>query len=341
MKICWFGIYNPDFGRNKIYINALKKAGHTIVECRDDSRGFIKFFRLWQKHRLVKDVYDALVVGYPGHLVVPLAKLISTKLVTADLLGSIYDAEINSHHPSFWKKIKARAVDFLAIKFADRILLESEAQKKYFEKRFGRSYKYRVLSTGVDEIFINTNKKGKKFLVLFRGKLTPESGIIHILQAAKILREQPDIGFRIIGFGYFLEKVEQFIKEQNLFNVELISRYLPDGELVEKMSECNLMLGQFESNPRVSRTIPHKVFEAFAMEIPYLTGSGAAIKEIVKDNINAFIVPLADSTALAKKVEYLFLHQELLGRIARQARIMFDEKFAADPIARDLIRAML
>ena len=81
MKICYFGIYNSGFGRNKIYIEALKKAGHTVIECRDDSKGLIKYFRLWQKHRTIKNDYDFVIVGYPGHMVVPWAKLLSKKKV--------------------------------------------------------------------------------------------------------------------------------------------------------------------------------------------------------------------------------------------------------------------
>ena len=199
MTICWFVIYNPNFGRNKIYINALKKAGHVIIECQDNSRGVIKYWRLWQKHRAIRNNYDVMVVGYPGHLVVPFAKLIAKKKVMADLLGSLYDAEINSHYPSLWNKLKARLADFMAVKFADKIFLESKAQKQFFEEKFGRSDKYEVIYTGADEKFsqnfIKSDRDGK-FTVLFRGKLTPESGINHILKAVEILRDNDNISFR-------------------------------------------------------------------------------------------------------------------------------------------------
>ncbi len=353
MTICWFGIYNPDFGRNRIYIQALKKAGHIVIECQDNSRGLIKYFYLWKKHRKIKNDYDAMVVGYPGHIVVLFAKLISKKLVIADALGSLYDAEVHSHFASFFKKTKSWLADWLAVKFADKILLESEAQKKFFEGKFGKGGKYEVVYTGADEIFNDTNIRmmrmkrmeanegNRKFLVLFRGKLTPESGVMYILKAAEILENNKNISFRIIGAGYLLEKVERFINEHNLSNVELISRYLSNDELMEKMGESDLMLGQFENNPRLDRTIPHKTFEAFALGVPYLTGKALAIREIAEDGINAFFVPLANPIAIANKIESLVKQPELIERVATQARKIFEEKFALTPLVERLVKIML
>ena len=344
MTICWFGIYNPDFGRNKIYIEALRKAGHEIVECHDDSQGFIKYWRLWKKHRGIENDYDVIVVGYPGHIVVPLAKLISKKKIIADLLGSLYDAEANSYYPNFWMKLKARFVDFMAVRFADAIFLESEAQKKFFEKRFGESDKYKVMYTGADkkfsQNFIKSDRKGK-FMVLFRGKLTPESGINHILRAAEMLRGNDNINFRIIGSGYFLDQTENFLRQHNLPNFELTSRYLPDDELITIMKEADLMLGQFEDNPRLDRAIPHKTFEALAMGIPYLTGEVAAIKEVVEDNVTAFFIPLADPVALAEKIRYLSTRPKLLEQVAARAGKIFEEKFALTPLVGKLLKIML
>ena len=345
MKICYFGIYNSGFGRNKIYIEALKKAGHTVIECRDDSKGLIKYFRLWQKHRTIKNDYDFVIVGYPGHMVVPWAKLLSKKKVIADALGSLYDAEVNSHSPSIFRKIKSRLADWLMVKFGDKILLESFAQKKYFEEKFGKSSKYEVVYTGVDDKFEAYQPKTKnntgKFLVVFRGKLTPESGIMYILKAAEILKTNTNISFKIIGSGYLLQEAKKFIKESNLSNVELLERYLSIDELIQNMADADLLLGQFEDNPRLNRTIPHKAFEAMALGIPYLTADAPAVKEIVKGGENAFLVPLARVEALANRVELLSHEPKLLQEVAEKARKSFDEICSSTTLAEKITRIML
>ncbi|NQV88252.1 MAG: glycosyltransferase [Parcubacteria group bacterium] len=346
MTICWFGIYNPDFGRNKIYIKALKKAGHKIIECRDSSAGLVKYWRLWRKHNAIKNSYDVLIVGYPGHIVVPLAKFLSKKLICVDALGSLYDAEVNSHRPSFSRKIKSKIADFLMVKYADKIFLESEEQKKFFEEKYGKSEKYEVLYTGADEdLFISIpfgeSDRQNIFTVLFRGKLTPESGVMYILEAINILKNNNSIYFKIIGAGYFQEKVRKFIEEKELKNVDFITKFLQDDDLRREISDADLALGQFENNPRLDRTIPHKAFEAFAMGIPYLTLSAPAIKEIAKNDDTAFFIFSSIGQELAEKIESLSKNPIILDKVSRNALVMFKNEFSFTHISDRIQKAVM
>lgn len=338
MKVLYFGIYDPSFGRNRIYMKGLRENGVEVIECRDDSKGLLKYWRLWKKHRVVGP-YDVLVVGYPGHLVVPFAKIISRKLVVADLLGSLADAEMNSRNPDVLRRVKSVIVDWLAVQCADIILLESEAQKIFFENRFGVSIKYHVLYTGADDSVFHCDSSVARdsFVVLFRGRLTPESGITHILEAARLLKDEENIQFRIIGFGQLLREAQNIIARDSLSNIELITELLPEEELRGKMCEASLSLGQFEDNPRLARTIPHKAFESFAMGISYLSGDAPAVREIVDDGETGFLVPLIDPTALAEKIQVLFSDSETSVRVGTAARVVFEARFSPEVLARELL----
>ena len=96
MIICYFGIYNPNESRNKIYIDGLRQNGVKILECRDIHRGPLKYIFLFFKHWKIRDKYDLMIVGYPGHVVVPFARLISRKRVVLDALCSLYEGVIIS-----------------------------------------------------------------------------------------------------------------------------------------------------------------------------------------------------------------------------------------------------
>ncbi len=347
MTILWFGLYDPQFGRNKIYREALETAGHTIIECQDTSGGISKYIRLWKKHTALKGKYDVLVVGYPGHIVTPLAQWISDKKVVVDALGSLYDAEINSHRAGILRRIKNRIADRLMVRYADVILLESEAQKSYFEVHFGASEKYRVVYTGAWKEFENQSvrlKHAKKdpgtFTVLFRGKLTPECGIMYMVEAASLLKDSPHIRFVIAGSGYLKDKVEAYIRDQQLNNVELVTRYLSTEELVGLYS-ADVALGQFENNPRLNRTIPHKAFEAFATKTPFISGDAPAIREIVTDDETAFLVPLADASAIARRIKDISARPELLRHVSESSQRLYQEKFSQVLIARKLASIML
>ncbi len=345
MTICWFGIYDPNFGRNKIFREALEQAGHKILDCRGTSAGLAKYWRLYREHKKIKNSYDVLVVGYPGHIVTPLAKIISTKRVVVDALGSLYDAEISSHYPSWWRRVKNWLADWLMVIFADRIMLESEAQKKYFVNKFRLSNKYFVVYTGASQIFSQSNlaKKmaGSKFVILFRGKLTPESGIEYVLEAAKLLKNNPNINFKIIGSGYLLKKVKYLLGEYKLNNVTLNNSYLSDQELVGEYEGAGLALGQFGNNPRLNRTIPHKAFEALATGTAYLTGDTPASREILRNGETAFFVPLADAGVLAKKIEILSSDREATKMVGQSGRALFEQKFGPVSLVERLKQVML
>ena len=157
MKLCYFGIYDPEFGRNKVYMHGLRQNGVEIIECRDASTGPIKFWRLWRKHRDIirRGGYDAIVVGYPGHLVVPFAKFLAGKKpVVFDALCTLYEGEVISrgkYKSNPFMKWWINFVDSVAARRADVVLVETNAQKAYFIKRFSipAGKVYRVF-TGVD-----------------------------------------------------------------------------------------------------------------------------------------------------------------------------------------------
>ncbi|OHA94174.1 MAG: hypothetical protein A3E02_00820 [Candidatus Zambryskibacteria bacterium RIFCSPHIGHO2_12_FULL_38_34] len=342
MKICYFGIYDPDLGRNKIYIKGLKENGVEIIECRDTSWGPLKFIKLFIKHWKVRNSYDYLIVGYPGHILVWLARLISKKPIVFDALCTMYEGVIISRHQFGMLRIKSlyiKFIDWFAVKCADIILVESESQKKYFEKRFGKSPKYKVIYIGADnDIFYKDDNiiKKDKFTVIFRGKFLPEAGVKYIIKVAKIL-ENKEVNFLVMGNGFLEKEVKLLINEMRPDNLTLISEYLSFKEMREKMLSSHVSLGQFEDHERLQRTIPHKCFETMAMGLPYVTARTPAISEILKDSISSLFVNAADPKDLAEKILILKNDPGLMGRIAENGYKLYKERFTPKKLAKDII----
>src|ERR1700733_1250352 len=268
MKICYFGIYDPEFSRNKIYMEGLHQNGAEILECNDRTNGFLKFWRLYKKHQKIKNQYDVMIVGYPSQVVVPLAKLISHKKIVLDALCSLYEGKVISRRGGTLKAWKTWLVDFFAYYFADVILVESNAQIDFFVKTFfvRREKLVRVFTGASDEVFFPDSSIPKQlaFTVVFRGQFLPEAGVDTILKSARILQEknqQEDIQFLFMGKDFGDKKLNQKVSEMNLKNVEIISGFLSFKEIREKMLSCYISLGQFAKHDRLQRTIPHKAFE--------------------------------------------------------------------------------
>ena len=84
-------------------------------------------------------------------------------------------------------------------------------------------------------------------------------------------------------------------------NIELVSERLPEYELRERMLGAHISLGQLANHPRLSRTLPAKLFESLALGLPYLTGRNAGILELLKENETCIATEPGNPDDLAKK----------------------------------------
>lgn len=342
-RICWFGTYNSSWGRSKIYIQGLRQLGVEILECQSLAPGLQKYVELFRKHKNLSGKYDALVVGYPSHSVVWFAKLLSSKIVVFDALCTMYEGVVLSRqNRGFWglKAWYIKFIDWLAVKCADIVLVESEAQRKYFVEQFGQSPKYKVVYTGADDsvFFVEPEiKKREKFTALFRGKLLPEAGMKHIIKSAKILEEK-GVNFLIIGNGWQEEFVKVQVESCKLGNLELITENLSNEDLRKMMLACHISLGQFEKHERLSRTIPHKCFESLALGLPYITARTEPVAEILKEAEEVVFANPADPQDLADKILYLKNNPDLLSKLSENGRKIFQEKFTPKVLADQILK---
>lgn len=340
MKICYFGIYNPEFSRNKIYMDGLRQNGAEIVECRDTTPGPVKFLRLWQKHQKIEHDYDAMIVGYPSHIAVPLAKFISGKTVAFDALCSLYEGEVISRGSGSIKAWKTWCIDFLACHFADLIFVETNAQIEFFAKTFFVSPKKikRVFTGASDELFFpepNVSKR-ETFTAVFRGQFLPEAGVDTILQSAKIL-EKENINFLFMGKDFGGKKLSEKVSSLGLQNVEIISKFLPFAEMRKEMLSCHVSLGQFGNHPRLTRTIPHKAFETLALGLPYVTGRAVGVLELLTSGENCLMATLADPKDLALKIRELKNDSSLTKKIALAGLLLYKEKLTPKILAEQIL----
>jgi len=140
-----------------------------------------------------------------------------------------------------------------------------------------------------------------------------------------------------MGRGLREKEVRDIIEEFRLDNVELIVGKLPWREMVRKMRECHVSLGQFENNPRLERTIPHKAFESLALKLPYLTADGEGTKSILEADVHCVYVDKAKPDELAEKILLLKKDAKLADKIAENGYGLFREKFAPEVLAKELL----
>ena len=112
-------------------------------------------------------------------------------------------------------------------------------------------------------------RAGKKFLVGYVGVIGVQEGLSYLIDAAKIIaKERDDVGFEIVGSGPDLERIRDEAKEAGLEDVIRFHGRLPDRELVETLTACDVCVNADEYNEMNNLSTMNKILEYMALSKP-------------------------------------------------------------------------
>lgn len=287
--------------------------------------------------------HDAVVVGYLGHFDVRLAKkLAKGKPVILDAFLSLYETVVEdremlgpSHPAARWLKRIERA----AYQRADLVLLDTNAHIEYVAEEFGlpREKFLRVLVGADDRLFAppeawpRGRRDGWPHLsnshsgtgqaacptdtrrVLFYGKFIPLHGVEHIIRAADILRDEPDIRFTLIGTGQTYDDARALATKLDAANIGWVD-WVEYEELPQHIAAADVCLGVFSPRGKALRVIPNKVFQALACGAKVITADTPAMRELPDMEDALALVPPGDPEALAEAIRQACASREPLRR---------------------------
>jgi len=344
MRVCYFGSYNPKYSRNRIIIDGLKQNGVNVFECQDDSPIWSRYFKLlWEYLHLEK--HNVIIVGAQGHTSVLLAwllaKIFRRKLVF-DPFISLYDTAIFDRREVDKSSLKAKYYYYLdkwSCALADIIIVDTWEHLKYFHEEFGiKKEKFRrVFVSADDEAFypIEAGKEDDKFKVLFYGTYIPLHGIEYIVKAAKLLENNEDIEFEILGSGQTYKDIMNLSKSLKIKNISF-KNYWVDKDPQRYIGKADICLGIFGNTPKAKRGIPNKAFQAIAMKKALITGDSPAAREVFLNGENAILCEMANPKAIAEAIILLKEDKKLRKRIAENGYRLFKEKFTPQAIGKEV-----
>ena len=326
MRVLYFGTYERDYPRNAQVISALRGAGVEIIEHhvsvwegrRDNWRAgptaavrlAIAELRLFRRPH---DDFDALVVGYPGHVDLTAARRVAAgRPVVFNPLVSLYDtfvADRGRFTPTSAVARALRSIDRRALRAADLVVADTEADADFLASlaEIPRS-RVEVCLVGAEErVFSPGWAPADPFEALFVGKLIPLHGVETVLEAARLA---PGLRFRVVGSG----QLEPLLHDRppNVAHVP----WLQYEDLPGELHRAGCALGIFGSSEKASRVIPNKVFQALACGTPVVTADTSAARELLADRASALLIQPGDAAALAAAVRRLAEDPSLARRVA-------------------------
>ena len=152
----------------------------------------------------------------------------------------------------------------------------------------------------------------------FAGRISPEKGILLLLEAAKNL---PHIPFQLAGG----------MREGYLEELEIPKNVTLNGMLSSKE------LSNFYSSARffILLSIWHEGFpmvfpEAMAHKLPIIASKMAGYPEIAEENFNGLLFENGDANSLAKKIEKLWSDHKLSEKLASNGFEKVKEKYSSE-----------
>lgn len=363
LRVCYFGTYRRDYSRNRILIEGLRQNGVEVLECHRQlwrgikdrvsvaggnwwrpeflKRLFSVYWRLLADFRRLDD-FDVLVLGYPGHLDAPLARVLSwlrRKPLVMDVFMSPYlvamERGLTQAHPLTGQLLLL--FEGLVYRLPDRLVQDTKAYVHWLQGRFALDpRRFRLVSTGADDsVFKPTPSKSPQdsFLVIYYGTFIPNHGVMHILEAARLLQGDSAVRFELIGNGPELSRAQAFADEHRLTNVCFVD-WLSQTDLVDKAGEAAVCLGAFGTTPQSMMTIQNKIYECLAMGKTLITGDSETVRQAFEDRRHLYLVKRASGAAIARAIQDLHRHPELAATIAQEGLVLFQDRFTQQALGK-------
>jgi glycosyltransferase involved in cell wall biosynthesis len=344
MRVLYFGTYERGYPRNAQVISALRRVGVEVIE-----QHVGVWERSWQNWsagpaaatRLVlaelrllrrsREDFDAVLVGYPGHLDLAAARRAAQgRPVVFNPLVSLSDTLVDDRGRFRPGSLPARAltrVDRQALRSADLVVADTRANADRFATIAGLApERIEVCFVGAEERLFGPGwAPVEPFTALFVGKLIPLHGLETILAAA---RAASDVRFRIVGSG----QLEHLVR-QRPENVEWIP-WVEYELLPAQLHRAGCALGIFGTSAKAERIIPNKAFQALACGTPLVTGDTPGGRELLVDGESALLVPPGDAEALAQTLRRLAGDPALAGRLSAAGRAAYETQASEDVLGR-------
>ena len=305
--------------------------------------GLIAALTRWKKFDIVYVTSPPLFVGFIGLMLKTIHPKTKFVFEIRDLWPDVA-IELGELNNKTFIKI-SKKLEMRIYKRADKIISVTNYFKERIRNKGIPENKISVIRNGTDNSFLscsdNRGKKkiGDKFTIIYAGNLGLAQNLSTILYAASELREE-NLEFIIAGSGPEENKLHNIATELSLDNVQFVGEISKEeiGNYFE-MADCGIIpLKKIET---FKGTIPSKIFDYMAFNIPILLGVDGESRQIVeKAGTGVFFKP-DNYTDLAQKIIFFKNNPDILKEMSKCGNVYVNEHFNREKLAKKLESVLL
>lgn len=243
----------------------------------------------------------------------------------------------------------ARRLEKWLYRDAAHILVNSPAYRDYLLRKRVPAAKISVISNGVDPDMFDPAAKGEawraqwnlgdKFVVTYAGALGLANDIGTLLQAAALLRDEPDIHFMLVGDGKERANLEARAEGLKLQNVTFTGSR-PKSEMRDVLAASDACVAILQNIPMFRTTYPNKVFDYMAAGRPTILAIDGVIREVIERANGGMFVPPGNPAALAASVREMSRDSKRARAMGQAARGYVVEHFNRHRQAEEFVLLM-
>ncbi len=215
---------------------------------------------------------------------------------------------------------------------ADYITVPTEfAKKTFLEKGFSEN-KIIKIPYGVSLSEFNSKNKKKidtKFKIIYTGSVSVRKGVIYLLTAFSQLNLKNS---ELLIIGNIDDEIQHLIKQFRSNKAIVFKNSVKQSELSKYYLSSNLFV-----TCSIEEGLSMVQLQAMSCGLPLICTANSGGEEIIKNNINGYIIPIRDLDALKKKILFLYNNQSICNKMGKLAQLKVQKDFSWESYGKNVI----
>jgi glycosyltransferase involved in cell wall biosynthesis len=312
-----------------------------VLVIRNSHKGFLRYPEVFYKLLRARFTYkpDAYVITFRGYETLLFMRLfLFQKTIIFDELINFTEWMVEHNrfkHGGYMFRL-FRNWNAWATKRCRVILADTDEHARYSsELNRLSSQKYLTVPVCADETVFKPRRDWKapdSFEVLYYGSMLPLHGLSYLLEAARQLKDNQSIRFRIVGGKSAVAKACEAAGTQGA-NV-VYDEWVPFEDLPGLINQASLAVGgPFGNTLQSQYVITGKAYQFLASAVPTLIGENKVTEKFI-DRENCLLVPQADAGALAEAIRWAYDNPDKLEQIGDSGYELYKEHFSQAQVNR-------
>lgn len=224
---------------------------------------------------------------------------------------------------------------------ADKITISSKSFEKYFKevlkinkKEKGLFYHPSYAEADYDHI---ESVEDDTFDLLFAGNIGPAQSVETIIETARLLNDNKQIHFHIVGDGLSREKCEKMADEYRLSNITFYG-FHNVSEMPKFYKKADAFLITMVNNEVVNSTLPAKVQSYMIAGKPILGAISGEVKQVIEEANCGLCCESLDYQSFADLILEASKSSKKQKEWAKNARTYYEKHFEKEKCMNELIK---